>query len=100
MKKFIFAMFLIIVINFAFSSKCTDKKPASGAVLKEADCKNLETSDKNKFQCVFNAVSKQCEEVSKESLLKIKINKGVAITAIAASVVVLILFILFLDCLF
>ena len=100
MKKFIFAMFLIIVINFAFSSKCTDKKPASGAELKEADCKDLETSDKNKLQCVFNASSKKCEEVSKVSLLKTKLNKGVAVAAIAASVVALVLFILFLKCVF
>ena len=35
MKKLIFAIFLTIAINFAFSSKCTDKKAASGKELAE-----------------------------------------------------------------
>ena len=103
MKKFIFAILLIIAINFAFSSKCTDKKPATGAELKEADCKDLETSDKDKLQCVFNAVSKKCEEVTKVSLLKSKLgklSKGAVVAAVAACVVTLVLCVLLLKCLF
>ena len=89
MKKLIFAIFLIIAINFAFSSKCTDKKAASGKELVEADCKDLETSDNNKYQCAFNALTKKCEEVSKEVSNNSKLKEGLTYAAIACCAVIL-----------
>ena len=101
MKKFIFAILLIIVINFAFSSKCTEKAPASGEKLKQADCKDLETSDKEKLKCVLNLLQNKCEEVNKVFEIDTsKLKKGVVITLIAVSCVVLVLFVLFLNCIF
>ena len=101
MKKFIFAILLVIAINFVFSSKCTDKKAAGDAKLLLTDCTGLETSDTKKV-CVLSTDLKRCEEVSKvtQLLSKANIKKGVAIALIAAAVVALVLFILFLKCIF
>ena len=60
-------------------SECKSKRPSTSSrrlssELTENDCKNLKTSDDNKYKCVINSSKTKCEEVSKEGSNSLKLS--------------------------